>query len=70
MTPITVKDYLLRRKMASLQDMVIHFNSSAAAIIPVLETWISKGKVKKHCGKCSGCSCGNSAGIEIYEWLD
>jgi hypothetical protein len=69
MTPITVKEYLLRCKMASLQDMVIHFDSSAAAIISVLEIWISKGKVKKHCGKCSGCGGCNSAGIEIYQWL-
>jgi len=70
MTPVDVKNYLVQRKAAPLQDIVIHFDTTAATLLPMLDLWISKGKIKKHCGSCKNCcsGCRNDGG-EFYEWL-
>ena len=71
MTPLDVKEYLVRRKAAPLRDIVIHFDSTAATVMPMLELWINKGKVKKHCGRCQHCCSGCAGdGGEFYQWLD
>lgn len=70
---ISLKKYLRERKTASLHDLLLHFRTEASAIQPLLETWISKGKVKKHSAQtaasCKGCCKCDPATLESYEWI-
>ena len=72
MTPIEIRKYLSRRRLATLHDIALHFRMTTDAVRPMLELWIKKGKVRKH-GNSPGCSRGcckcDPATIETYEWL-
>lgn len=72
MTPIAIKQYLAGRKLATLNDIGLHFRMEAATVTPMLDIWIRKGKVKKH-DNASGCQKGcckcDPATIITYEWL-
>ena len=67
-----IKQYLQQRGQASLADIATHFDTSADAVRGMLETWVRKGRVKRHlasasCG--SSCSQCDPASTEIYEWV-
>jgi hypothetical protein len=73
MTPIDVKQYLLERKLVTLQDIAIHFRTEADTVAPMVEMWIRKGKVKKHdsnLGCRKGCCDCDPSAIVAYEWID
>jgi hypothetical protein len=68
-----VRDYLKNRGQAPLRDMALSFGMDEAALRPLLDQWIAKGKVKKlpsgtTCG--GGCSSCAPQTIEIYQWLE
>ena len=70
---IQLKQYLRGRKVTPLQDMVLHFKVDIAAVRPLLEVWMAKGKVRNIKGvaaNCGGCCKCDAAAIELYEWLD
>jgi hypothetical protein len=73
MTPIQIKQYLIDRKIATLQDIAIHFRKETDTITPMLDIWVRKGKVKKNAGD-PGCGIGcckcDPATLETYEWLN
>jgi hypothetical protein len=73
MTPIEIKKYLVKRKIATLQNIAFHFRMETEAVTPMLDMWILKGKLKKHdsdfrCQK--GCCKCDPATMEAYEWID
>jgi len=67
-----VRDYLKSLGQAPLRDMALTFGMDQAALRPLVEQWIDKGKVKKlpqgtACG--GGCSSCAPQTIEIYQWV-
>lgn len=73
MTPIEIKKYLSQRKLATLNDIALHFRMTTEAVAPMLDLWIRKGRVKKHDGNLGcrkGCCKCDEAAIVSYEWLD
>jgi hypothetical protein len=72
MNPIEIRKYLHQRKLATLNDIAVHFRMTADAVRPMLDLWMKKGKVKKHengPGCSRGCCKCDPATLEIYEWL-
>ena len=72
MTPIEIKQYLRERKLATVNDIAVHFRMESAAVAPMLDIWIRKGKVHKHdsnLGCQKGCCKCDPATIETYEWI-
>ena len=72
MTPIEIRKYLTERKLATLQDIATHFRTETGTVVPMLDLWINKGKVKKHdnsLGCQKGCCQCHPASIVTYEWL-
>lgn len=66
------KEYFLRRRMASISDLSIHFGMEPDALRGILDQWVRKGKLRKLPQKepCKGCceAC-KSDSTEIYEWI-
>lgn len=73
MTPSEVKNYLTERKIATLNDIALHFDMEPDAVRGILDIWIMKGRVRIHQGdECSSGSCCGGCGEhykDIYEWL-
>jgi hypothetical protein len=73
MTPIEIKHYLSRRRLATLNDVAMHFRMDAGTVLPMMDMWIRKGRVRKH-NNASGCRKGcckcDPATITTYEWID
>ena len=72
MTPIEIKKYLIERKIATLRDIAIHFSMETGTVVPMLDMWIRKGKLKKYDSKSvcqKGCCKCDPATIEAYEWI-
>lgn len=69
-TLLEVKAFLVERRLASLSDIVIHFDTTPDAAHQVLSHWLTKGKVRTaDSGTCkAGCSCSKRPD-EIYEWV-
>ncbi|HID97692.1 MAG TPA: sugar metabolism transcriptional regulator [Thermodesulfobacteriaceae bacterium] len=69
--PIALRQYLQKRKLVPLIDILNHFRLDKDVIEPMLELWIKKGKVKRHKGDAACrnacCKC-DPASIEFYEW--
>ena len=67
-----IRDYLKSKGQAPLRDMALEFNMDQDALRPLLEQWISKGKVEKlpQGTECGGCHSCEPVTIEIYQWLD
>ena len=68
-----VRDYLKQNGQAPLRDMALEFGMEQDALRPILEQWISKGKVEKlpqgtNCG--GGCNSCAPETIELYQWID
>ena len=70
---IQLKKYLRQRKIVPLQDVAHHFQVEIDTVRPLLEVWISKGKVQRRApetvGTCKGCCKCDPASIEVYEWI-
>lgn len=67
-----VRDYLRSNGQASLRDMSMVFGMDQDALRPVIEQWVSKGKVEKlpEGSACSGgCSSCEPQTIELYQWI-
>jgi len=67
-----VRDYLKQRGQAPLRDMALEFGMDQDALRPIVEQWISKGKVEKlpegsACG--GGCNSCEPQTIELYQWV-
>jgi putative ferrous iron transport protein C len=68
-----IKHYIRDRKQASLEDMTLHFGSSADAMRGMLDLWVRKGLVEccqasEACGtRCQGCE---ASAREIYRWVE
>lgn len=73
MTLSDLKAYLVDRKRVSLAEIAIHFDTSQSAVRPMLDKWISKGRLRQveaagSCGKTgSSCSCCEKP-AEVFEW--
>lgn len=73
MTLLSIRDYMSQVKLASLQHLCGHFNTSPETIRCLLRHFIGKGKIRQcmrqpACGtKCFKCPV---AVTEIYEWVD
>jgi hypothetical protein len=66
-----VKAYLQARGQATLSDMMIHFDTDADALRPMLAVWLRKGRVERlsaspDCG--SNCNLCAPEATEIYRW--
>jgi putative ferrous iron transport protein C len=73
MTPIDIKQYLMKRKLVTLQDIATHFRMTTGTATPMLDLWIRKGKLKKHDGHIGcqkGCCACDPATIVSYEWIE
>lgn len=84
MTPTSVKQYLQRRGLAPMVDLVNRFDADPDAVGAILDFWIRKGRVRRiaavanDCGSgCSGCSgsvcnlpdAGAYNLVDLFEWL-
>ena len=68
-----VRDYLKQKGQAPLRDMALEFGIDQDALRPIVELWITKGKVVKlpegsACG--GGCNSCEPQTIELYQWID
>ncbi len=69
---VELREYLIERKMAPLQDMAFHFNMEPETVRPMMDKWLSKGKVRfydNNIGCSKGCCKCDPATIETYEWI-
>ncbi|WP_298617098.1 FeoC-like transcriptional regulator [uncultured Thermosynechococcus sp.] len=66
---LQLQDYIKNRQIVSLRELATHFRAPPAAIEPILEQLIRKGRVQKvapgHCGSCNQCS---PETFELYQW--
>lgn len=67
-----VRDYLKQNGQAPLRDMALEFGMEQDALRPIIEQWISKGKVEKlpqgtSCG--GGCNSCSPETIELFQWI-
>ena len=76
MTLPEIKSYFEEHRVASMQDLVSHFNLEDDVMRDMLAHWIRKGKLRKiettagHCSKCPSCASCYSLAMEVYEWID
>lgn len=69
-----LSDYLQQHRRASVQDMVLHLDSSPEAVQAMLDLLERKQRVRRlgdagsSCGKCGGCGC-TSPASPAYEWV-
>ncbi|OCC15346.1 hypothetical protein DBT_1093 [Dissulfuribacter thermophilus] len=73
MDPIQLKNYLKKRKIAPLEDIVNHFKAEALVVELMCDLWIRKGKLVKYTqnlGCAKGCCKCASSKITLYEWVD
>lgn len=69
---LEIKTYLMARSKVSLHELTCHFQASPDVLLPMIEIWITKGKVKRctkepHCGvKCVQC---RPSTVEWFEWV-
>lgn len=72
MTLTEIKEYVQQRKVVSLKEVALHFKADESAVVPMVERWVEKEKIKKvemTAGQCAGCtSCDSSIRVH-YEWL-
>jgi hypothetical protein len=65
-----IRDYLQQRGPASLGDIARHLDAEPAAVRPMLEVWINKGRVSRlPLASCpGGCRQCDGADTELYAW--
>ncbi|ADW18003.1 protein of unknown function DUF1920 [Desulfobulbus propionicus DSM 2032] len=69
---IQLKNYLRQRNITPLRDAAIHFNVDVETLRPLLNVWITKGKVRRsddHATACKGCCTCDPSTLEFYEWI-
>jgi len=68
---LQLRDYLIEKQGANLQELTIHFQQSPIVIRTWLQHWIQKGKVccEKPTGCGSSCQKCPSAIAEHYKWV-
>ncbi len=70
---LRLKQYLMQKCTANIQELTQHLQIDTNALRPMLSCWIRKGKVKKleqlpACGAtCHKC---DPEDLEIYQWLE
>ena len=67
-----VRDYLKLHGQAPLRDMALAFNMDQQALKPMIDHWITKGKVEKlpeGTGCQGGCTACAPDTVEIYRWI-
>lgn len=57
-----LRDYILKEKSASLEQLTRFFNADATALLPMLDVWIARGVILRHqhvktpcASACQGC---------------
>lgn len=72
---LAIEQLIRERRAVSLRDLSVHFEAEAAALEPMLEQLVRKGRVRKTmtgggpCGKrCPGCATPCAEDAVIYEW--
>ena len=80
-----VRDYLVLRRVASLRDLALHFDSSPEAMRDMLGVWLRKGRVRQvdatEAAAPAACSTGDCGGAcrrcaaagpegELYAWVE
>ena len=70
---IQLKHYMQARTVVPLHDIALHFNTDSETIRPLLQLWMTKGKVvrlnqEKRQSACKGCCSCDPSTIEIYAW--
>lgn len=74
MTLSDLKAFMVERRRASLNEISIHFGTSASAARLMLDQWIAKGRIRQleimgGCGKVgTGCACKHKPS-EVFEWV-
>ncbi|OGT54448.1 MAG: hypothetical protein A3F17_07600 [Gammaproteobacteria bacterium RIFCSPHIGHO2_12_FULL_41_15] len=69
---LAIKNYLMTKKTASLQELSCHFQKSPDMMRDLLGHWVRKGCVRQPykpegCGtRCHGCP---AAEVELYQWM-
>lgn len=69
---ITIKQHMMKVKMATLGSLCLIFQSDAETLRCMLQHWMQKGRIRQctkqpACGsKCFKCP---STSTEIYEWV-
>ncbi|BAY50764.1 hypothetical protein NIES2134_116590 [Thermostichus vulcanus NIES-2134] len=66
---LELQDYIKKRKVVSMEDLVNHFRLPSSVIEPIIEQFMDKGRVQKinprRCGSCHQC---DSLSLQLYEW--
>ncbi|AHB88385.1 hypothetical protein NK55_05345 [Thermosynechococcus sp. NK55a] len=66
---LELQDYIKKRQVVSIEELVNHFRSPPSLIEPMIEQLIAKGRVQKitpsHCSSCQQCG---SQSLQLYEW--
>jgi putative ferrous iron transport protein C len=66
-----IQAYLAKHQKASLADLSTHFRMSEAALTPMLERLVKKGRIRLvSLEKCGGCSRCSSESMAFYEWVN
>ncbi|HIK24895.1 MAG: FeoC-like transcriptional regulator [Thermosynechococcus sp. Uc] len=66
---LQLQEYIKNRQIVSLRELATHFRAPPAAIKPILEQLIRKGRVQKVApSNCSGCNQCGSETFELYQW--
>lgn len=71
MSLIELKNYLINRQTATLEEIANFFATDPILVRTMLDIWIHKGKVICYAApKCNGCNqvCSSNAKIEIFQW--
>jgi putative ferrous iron transport protein C len=66
-----LREYLMTRRRAPLNELATRFETDPEALRAMLEQWIRKGRVRRldGGGACGGC-CGCTDKLpEVYEWV-
>lgn len=68
-----IRDYVRKRRQASLADIALHFDADPDAVRGMLQVWVDKGKLHRQMAtaSCGGsCTQCDPASTEIYVWSD
>ena len=69
LTLMTIKQYLVKQKQASLSQLTTHFQTDKQTIEPMLKHWIRNNLLIKENLSCLGCSTNNcNDKTVIYKW--
>jgi len=65
-----IRDYLKKRNIVTLTDVVNHFDVSDESARLAIDYWINKGKAREVAAAC-GSSCGGcGSATEQFQWIE